>query len=284
MKKGLVIGIIFLFIGVAVAPSINASVAEPELVEITTEFCGMDGIKPHTAKLTTQETQELETLFDDIKARLDAAEGREETVEIFNDAIAELDRFGLLGDMSKKEIKQLITKRGINSIFNNHNEKHNSGLENDEINNFFCLIAGNIQNSVPLPQEMNLIMLFYKYLLYLLATTSDSYLWALYFTLIVCYEIVMANYIELKSFIPIDILNKILFMEPSQGWIHTIGLLGTQNKSGILYGKIETPFWRAIGIRGFTGISIWLKPYESAKFFYLGSALQVRVSSEPPNV
>ncbi len=58
MKKLLVVGVIALFLGFAIAPSINANVSkasiDSELVEITTEVCGLNG-ENHTIQLTNEE-------------------------------------------------------------------------------------------------------------------------------------------------------------------------------------------------------------------------------------
>jgi len=48
LKKLLVVGVIVLFLGLACAPSINANVSkDSELVEITTEICGLGGFWEH---------------------------------------------------------------------------------------------------------------------------------------------------------------------------------------------------------------------------------------------
>ncbi|UCD13830.1 MAG: hypothetical protein JSW60_09805, partial [Thermoplasmatales archaeon] len=63
MKKGLVFAAILLFIGLAFAPSIHANISrasiDSELVEITTEVCGLNGGK-HTVKLTQEKAGEVE--------------------------------------------------------------------------------------------------------------------------------------------------------------------------------------------------------------------------------
>jgi len=79
--KGIAVVVILLFIGLAFAPSINADVSKEELVEVTTEFCGLG--KKHTVKLTQEEVDELDQLFDDIKERLDNIETREETCLLY---------------------------------------------------------------------------------------------------------------------------------------------------------------------------------------------------------
>ena len=111
IKKGIVVAVIFLFIGLAFAPSINANInKESNLVEITTEVCGIDGVKPHSVKLTTEEASKVGALFDSIKERLDGAESREETVEIFNEALLELNEYSLFYEKtSAEQVQSLIT-------------------------------------------------------------------------------------------------------------------------------------------------------------------------------
>jgi len=104
MKKLLAVGVIVLFLGLAIAPSINANVSktsvDSELVEITTEICGLNGGK-QTVSLSKEDAEEVEKLIDDIERRLDNVETREETVEIFNEAVVKLDKYGLLGGLTK---------------------------------------------------------------------------------------------------------------------------------------------------------------------------------------
>lgn len=126
LKKSLAVGVILLFIGLAFIPSINANISlDNRLVEITTEICGIDGIEPNTVRLTKQESKEVEQLIDSIKAKLDKAKTRGDTVEIFNDAIIEFDKYGLLGGLSVEKIQRLIIKPYMNSrmfnIINNLN-------------------------------------------------------------------------------------------------------------------------------------------------------------------
>ncbi|EMR75079.1 hypothetical protein MBGDF03_00859 [Thermoplasmatales archaeon SCGC AB-540-F20] len=113
IKKGSVLAVILLFIGVAFAPSINANVSkasiDSELVEITTEVCGINGVTPNTVLLSKEDAEEVEKLIDDIERRLDDVETREETEKIFNEAVVELDKYGLLGGLSVKQAQKLVT-------------------------------------------------------------------------------------------------------------------------------------------------------------------------------
>ena len=100
MKKLLVFGVIVLFLGVVIAPSINANISkasvDSELVEFTTEICGLDGGK-HTVQLTQCQIKQLDKLFDGIREQLNKAETREDFIESFNRAIQVFKKEGYLG-------------------------------------------------------------------------------------------------------------------------------------------------------------------------------------------
>ncbi len=63
-KKSFTIGLSILFIGVAVAPSINQNVVtasqDDDLVEVTTQACGIKGYGNTTVKLTREQYQNLD--------------------------------------------------------------------------------------------------------------------------------------------------------------------------------------------------------------------------------
>jgi len=107
MKKLISAIVILLFIGLAFAPSINANVGKEELVEFTTEVCGLNGGK-QTVKLTQQQADEVKELFDSINMRLNATKSKGEAEEIFKDAVVQLDKYGLLGGLSVKQAQKLV--------------------------------------------------------------------------------------------------------------------------------------------------------------------------------
>ncbi len=148
VKKGLAVAVILLFIGVAFAPSINANTHNDDnLVEFDVEFCGLG--KKHTVQLTQQEADEVELLFDDIQQQLENVESREESEEIFNDAIVELDKYGLLGGLNVRFAQKLVTDKYQNSKGKQLLEKYyskNQGIPNDNSNQL-CLIAGKTSNT-----------------------------------------------------------------------------------------------------------------------------------------
>ena len=98
-KQVLAVVVIFLFLSVTTAPSLQADtqpILEGEMVEFTTEIYGLPGKEPQTVQLTQREAEAVDKLFEDIRTQLENVETREEAVEIFNEAIVELDRYGLL--------------------------------------------------------------------------------------------------------------------------------------------------------------------------------------------
>jgi hypothetical protein len=170
LKKEMVVAVILLFIGLAFTPSINANISKAsidnELVEFTTEVCGLKAGK-HNVQLTREEAEEVENLIDDIKIRLDGVETREETVEIFNEAVVELDKYGLLGGLNVKQAQKLIT-RGF------QNKRMSQFLVNiiprflglSDFENIFCLLFVAITQSHWIIGEINMpffILLFLNF-------------------------------------------------------------------------------------------------------------------------
>lgn len=146
MKKSLVIGMVVLFIGVAFTPSVYANVSktsfENELVDITIEICGISRTQEYIIQLSEQDAIKLDVLFDDMKFKLDNVNTKQETVEIFKDAVLSLNEFGLLpSDISIKEIQQLVTNANHEVItLNRIIDKTQLGSSDDE--NFDCFIVG----------------------------------------------------------------------------------------------------------------------------------------------
>ena len=204
--------VIFLFIVLAIAPSIHANISKSVMVsnqiEITTKICGIRGIKPHTVKLSQEEADELDALFDSIEVRLNGVKTRDEAVEIFNDAIIEFDNYGLLGDLSVKQVQKLVTGRFQNSRLiiplERIYRKIHGPLDVEE--NLNCLVAGNTNNtaimSILFPPFLFLFPKFEKLLRFIIIFDQIRPLFLLPVTLI---EIIEGT-----------------------GWVFTIGMNGTK--------------------------------------------------------
>ena len=149
MKKILVVGVILLFIGVAVAPSINHSVVkastDDDLVEVTTQACGIKGYGNTTVKLTREQYQNLEQYLVEFRARLNQTSTREEAVPIFKDAVVELDKYGLLPrGMSVEQAQKLVLGfyelPKINRFLDSKVQK--KVMSEGNMSNIFCLLSG----------------------------------------------------------------------------------------------------------------------------------------------
>jgi len=275
MKKLLVVGVIVLFLGLAIAPSINANVSkasiESELVEITTEVCGINGVKPNTVSLSKEDAEEK--LIDDIERRLDNVETREETVEIFNEAVVELDKYGLLGGLSVKQAQRLVTggyqNLLVKRIFGNIFHKYI-----DNFDNVICLISGETS-------ETRFIRPILRFLYGMMSIVPVILLPM--FMIIGLIDIYFGNTV----FSPLKIGGCIAFgsydyYRPSytgaKGWLHTNGMSGIKDWEGSFRGLISS-FHHIdhivyVGVVGFIGIKLF-KEFDS--YYYLGSALGVKV-------
>lgn len=152
LRKGLAVGIILLFISIAVAPSISFTVVKAsndnDLIEVTTQACGIKGFDNTTVTLTREQYAEVEKLFEDIEVKLKTVKTREEAQPIYNNAIRELNTYGLLPKgMSDEQVQKLVvdgySKGQGFSIF--EEISHKNRLQ-EYYNNFCCLVAGVVQD------------------------------------------------------------------------------------------------------------------------------------------
>ena len=248
IKKGVVISVIFLFIGLAFAPSINANVSktsiEDELVEITTEVCGLRGGK-HTVSLSKEEAKEIEQLFDDIKRRLDWVETREETVEIFKEAVVELDKYGLLDDLSVKQAQRLVTGRYQNIRVMKILRRMIDGNQNIINSSLFCLTAGQATNSFIMGPSV--------FLSFLGILHPVFNWWYLIFYLFPWVQFGLMVFGDFS-------IGQHAVYHPAEGWVRTIGLTGFKKWDGKFYGqlrKIDLGLGGLfLGGIGFTGLRI----------------------------
>ena len=99
LKGVMVIGVIILFLSVAVQPVIIADDSiifnNSELVEITVEIYEVDKTYNHTVMLTQEQAEELELLINNTKSVLDTADNLDETEAIFKDILFSLSFFFL---------------------------------------------------------------------------------------------------------------------------------------------------------------------------------------------
>lgn len=282
-RKGLFLGIILLFICIAIQPGIIADVSiesdNSELVDITVQTSKDGRINNHMIQLSPQQVEELEKLISRTKTKLDAAETIEETSHIFNQTVELLYELDMLPEgMSIEDAQKLVNSKncysGINKLLSVMINK-NMGTYNIK-ENYFCLIAGFTSNTTFIgPVGLLFVLLF---------PNNDFIHQLILYSSIpkVLNPIALGNTIYLGSHFRADMVSE---WSPSTGWIHTIGLNRTKKWNGEFYGRLPEflnifipneffgGYWKYPGVLGFTGIKILN--------FYLGSALLVKIGEEP---
>jgi hypothetical protein len=251
VKKGCVVSIIFLFIGVSIAPSINFNVVKAsndnDLVEVTTQACGIKGFGNTTVKLTRQQYKNLEQYLVDFRARLNQTTTREEAVPIFKEAVVELNKYGLLPKgMSVQQAEKLVTGEYLNKKTMDALELLAKKKMVSNETNYLCLTAGHIFNPIfitPLSMIGSPLALFgiiFGLRLLLYPGPIETFI----------IECIMA-----LCFIPFIILYDISFINPVpiilcsdfEGCnLSTIGLLGIKNIN------VNIEYW----ISGFVGLRL----------------------------
>jgi len=276
ISKWLAFGIILLFVGVTIAPSINFQVVkastDDDLVEVTTQACGIQGYGDTTVKLTREQYQHLESYLVDFRARLNQTTTREEAVPIFKDAVVELDKYGLLPKgMSVERAQRLVSYDLM---------KNTPKLQSRIVGmNFLCLVTGqlNYADFVPLyilPFLLSIPVVIFIIGLFALmigALFHDQNLFVFVaLTLISLYGRFIERMIQCSHFIPVSLFSytgPLWCGRNPVGWLASVGLLGFQSWNGI-FSTLTTIF-------GFTGLKLFTL-YDEETFF-IGTAFYLKI-------
>jgi hypothetical protein len=298
-RKWLAIGIILLFVGVTIAPTINFQVvkasADDDLVEVTTQACGIKGYGDTTVKLTREQYQDLESYLVEFRARLNQTSTREEAVPIFKDAVVELDKYGLLPKgMSVERVQNIVIRNFQNERLIQSIKKKCCDRQLSGSSNFLCLVAGNTTNTQGFGPFYTFIAT-HGLIVGFITIIFNNNGWIAFMS---------SFFSQIRdSKFPLYLYGHVFFGSyevhehggnmfiPSEGWIHSYGIFGKRYNSGALYGQIDVILgWSSVinsdcayyyqGIRGFTGLKI----YQSNSYFYLGSCLEVNVNSTIPDI
>jgi hypothetical protein len=303
-RKWLAIGIILLFVGVTIAPTINFNtvkastdddlVHNKEYIKTTVELCGLN--TRTTINLTQDEVQEIKNVFLTYKNKFDQTTTREQAEQILIELLDELHTYHLIENQSLPKIHRLIQSSLTRNPIKNHPEWINQ--QETIKQNLGCFVLGQTSDTV----YCSTIVLRLLYgsafgfllfgsvfprialLLYFMAMVPIAFLLASYM-----YYIVMAN-THKPSILNTMTLGYELNHEiiPSKGWISSIGLLGKTNQSGALMGALyilPIPFIDALyypALVGFTGVKVIINEY-ATNVYYFGYCLGLKISSEPIN-
>ncbi|UCF49086.1 MAG: hypothetical protein JSU91_04870, partial [Thermoplasmatales archaeon] len=273
---------------------------EPETIDadyydVNVEFCGLG--KNHSVQLTQQQLDELELIFETLREQLNNTESKEETIQIYNNAIESLNDLGLFGDCSIEEVKQLVNSEFQNLRINRLTEILKNYYQ--DINcNLFCYIAGETTDSFFFPKSSISLMRFLLLLDLFIVPFLPRELMILIAVIFLCTMVPYNTIREIMTFyVPISLSHAIGFggyygeiykgSAAANGWVHTFGLFGKKDWNGSFYGQMTyvATFFLAsyIGAVGFKGIKIKMdsSPLEIV-FYYLGFANYVNIDYEPP--
>jgi hypothetical protein len=272
-KKGLVVGIIVLFIAVSVAPSINANVSripnKSKLVETSIRIHKSNGIIPFTIKLTEEGSDEIEKIFDNLKVSLDSAFSDEDIDKIYNDAVESLFAVDMFPKMTIGEAKQLVNSKSVKS--------RSGDLEGDE--NFNCRVIGWVTNTNMFDINRLFLNIFLENIRFLtLFYFGRFYNFRYYDGKIGSIAFGSAEYGGMGP-----------DYSPAKGWVWTNGSNGIVKWNGSFYGKdVEEIIWEPNlrwGVCAFGGVSnfngLWITGHVKPVYF-IGNAEHVKITYEPP--
>jgi hypothetical protein len=303
IKKCLGVGIILLFIGVVFVPSINFNVVKAsndnKFVEVATQACGIKGYGDTTVKLTRQQYQNLKQYLVEFRVRLNQTTTREETVPLFNEAIVELNKYGLLPKGMSIAVGQKLVKGNFDEMIRRSFSKESSNTNQRIIQNntnMFCFLAGKTSGTI-FASISDLKRFITTVPLPFLIATFFSYLYKLHPShvteLLEMIAVDLADFVGILSFLKaIELFGVIafgfnffnLFAMGASGWVTSIGLNGRVKWNDYFIGTILgeepiLPLWFYIGAVGFTGIKIYfINPPDFYSIFF-GSALEIKLKN-----
>ncbi|HIG98949.1 MAG TPA: hypothetical protein HA258_00045 [Thermoplasmata archaeon] len=244
MKKIIVVGIILLFVGVAVAPSITLNIARASndcnLIEVSTLACGIPGYGDTAVMLTPEHYRDLEQYLVEFTARLNQTSTRAETVLLFREAVVKLNRYGVLPcGMSVAQAQRLVTLGDyIRQVPNWIKTSLSDSL------NVFCFFAAITDNVI----DYNLWVVTGAFLSQFIAYDSPL--------ILLVYLFFLVGFIK-----PLRLFNTLVAVQGDVPFYFTLGLKG-----------VSAGLDDISSVIGFTGLKIMFNTHNA---FYLGFALSV---------
>jgi len=296
IKKILTFSIILLFVGVVFQPviaTVESEKVDVEYFKVLVEICGTDNSEFFPVNLTLEDLNELKQLLNDNKAQLKESNSEEEFESIFKDMVIKLDKFGILGDFSVKEIQYIVLEE------NNCSNSISKHIGNNVQFNTNCMIRGETTNTVFFSNNARFkdwISYFY-WIYFIISRILILAPITIPIGLLIINEIVEEQ--DLYDFLyPLfgDYLNKRVSIignlfpfeyrrsitlgnyelnkvRPSKGWVWTNGSNGIVEWEGDLYGDLGKYIWyREEAVRNFRGINIFTGKWVQ-KFYYTGEEM-----------
>jgi len=308
--------------GLSKTSTFDKEIQNNELVEITVSICKTDGMENHTFMLTQQQATALDGLIENFKTELDNVETQEENIALYRDMVVSLDAAGLLPEeigveetqqlvagnnyampegMSFEYAQELATKRFQELFASTPVSEKENAFELDDNENALCLISGATSNTIFQGLSGHFVYVFWQSFMELLEKKFYDFP-NLYFLLLdiirapVIWSILLTslflniNPLSLGYEIGLGFWTSPPFgfptTFPAEGWVNTFGLNGKKIWEGEFFGQLPISSFISFlvfecypGVLGFTGIKIGLL---DSHFFYMGSALWVKIGTNPP--
>jgi hypothetical protein len=248
--KWLAVGIILLFLGVSIAPSINQSIVKAsqndDLIEVTTQVCGISGFRDTTVKLTRQQYTNLEQYLVEVGAKLNQTSSREKAIPIFKEAVVELNKYGLLPKgMSVERAQKLMTGKKLYPLYKCTEKRLNSGNNPPPVN-AFCFVFTKLytwENELVIHMPLPIL---------LLALLGFNY--------------AAAGIVVLLSMLPTMI--SIFSVDVITGGYKNIQTFG-------IHGKINLVSYHDVMLCGFVGLKIWNSFSDDKDGFLVGWTVSI---------
>jgi hypothetical protein len=247
------VGIILLFIGVALAPSINQSVVkaatDDDLVEVTTELCGLPGITPQTVTLSKHHLNEMETSIHKLKSSYLQSKTLNEKVNVFNQVIDLFSRYGLLGNVNIGYLKMYfnqsirIQEQIVKSIHNTNKISSKSGDKLFE--NICCCVYSEAGDEIAF-----------------ISSPVRTYVSYLIFNKIFSSALQILKYIGIILFMS-SFFQRILFITlpfAFNSWTEIRGWGSHVDSNGVYGNKTQSLQGTCVDLLGFFGIKIQYNP------------------------
>ena len=103
LTQGIVIIVIGLFITQSLAYDIHPPISEQDHVISTVQICTSNGIKEYNVRLSKEDAERLDALFDKFYKKLDEKTNVEKEESLFIDTMTELNKLNLIPWLRAKE-------------------------------------------------------------------------------------------------------------------------------------------------------------------------------------
>lgn len=260
---------VFFLLSMVIAPNIQlASVrADPDhkFYHITAEPYGLNGVGPKTVNLTAEQYHAFQQYVVMFHQRLNTTVDYEETTKLYAEALTKLANLHLIPQSSH------LNLQGNAPTQNALNPKPGNATD-DYTFNICALVTGSLSAPDNFLPPLYLLLQIPLLLVVMILTFAYYNLGGFRPPLVFAIGYLIATFAEWRlnadTYSPVSFLNNI--EGPAIGWVHSLGLNGIKQWSGLLTTN-RNPI-----IFGFTGYKIYDEQNET--HFFIGACLYVRIT------